>query len=124
MLTLWACVFNACSDDTIVGPGGKSYNPVTDIELAEADWTLKNVSIDSIAGEKKFTDKGEGRLVLLYKDGTSKDSSIIWNPTASVEYPADNVWYVEKKDIALKDVNKTQLHGQRRHGVLPVQFQF
>lgn len=109
MLALWACVFNACDPESeVFGLEDKKSNPVTDIKLAEADWTLKNVSIDSIAGEKKFTDKGEGRLVLLYKDGTSKDSSIIWNPTASVEYPADNVWYVEKKDIALKDVNKTQ----------------
>ena len=109
MIALWACVFNACSDDTIVGPGGKSYNPVTDIELIEGDWTLVNVSVDSIAGAKEFTDKGEGRLILLYKDETSRDSSIVWNPQASVEYPTDMTWYVNSKDIALDKATKVEI---------------
>lgn len=108
MLALWACVFNACEDSEVYGLGDGKSNPVTDIELAEADWSLKNISIDSVAGAKNFTDKGEGRVILLYKDETSKDSSIIWNPTASIEYPTDPVWYVDSKNISQKNVNKVE----------------
>lgn len=102
MITLWACVFNACTEDPTVLWGKDISIPVTGIELAEGDWTLVNVSVDSVAGAKEFTDKGEGRLVLIYKDETSKDSSIIWNPTASVEYLTDITWYVSSRDIALE----------------------
>ena len=108
MLALWACVFNACEDSEVYGLGDGKSNPVTDIELAEADWSLKNISIDSVAGAKNFTDKGEGRVILLYKDETSKDSSIVWNPTASIEYPTDPVWYVDSKNISQKNVNKVE----------------
>ncbi len=108
MLTLWACIFNACEDSKVYGLEDEKSNPVTDIELAEADWTLKNIAIDSIAGAKNFTDKGEGRLILLYKDKTSKDSTIIWKPTASIEYPTNLVWYVDSKNISQKNVNKVE----------------
>ncbi|MDY4842330.1 MAG: hypothetical protein SO314_08215 [Alphaproteobacteria bacterium] len=101
-------MFNACEESEVYGLGDGKSNPVTDIELAEADWTLKNISIDSVAGAKNFTDKGEGRVILLYKDETSKDSSIVWNPTASIEYPTNPVWYVDSQNISQKNVNKVE----------------
>lgn len=109
MITLWACVFNACTEDPTVLWGKDISIPVTGIELAEGDWTLVNVSVDSVAGAKEFTDKGEGRLILLYKDETSRDSSIVWNPQASVEYPTDMTWYVNSKDIALDKATKVEI---------------
>ena len=108
MLALWACVFNACEESEVYGLGDGKSNPVTDIELAETDWSLKNISVDSVAGAKNFTDKGEGRVILLYKDETSKDSSIVWKPTASIEYPTNPVWYVDSQNISQKNVNKVE----------------
>ena len=108
MLALWACGFNSCEESEVYGLGDGKSNPVTDIELAETDWSLKNISVDSVAGAKNFTDKGEGRVILLYKDETSKDSSIVWNPTASIEYPTNPVWYVDSQNISQKNVNKVE----------------
>ena len=111
MLALWACVFSSCEDSSVYGYGlpDDISNPVTDIELAESSWSLKNISIDSIAGAKKFTDKGEGELILWHKDKTSTDSTIVWNPTADIEYPADITWYVSTLDIALDKSDKVEV---------------
>ena len=111
MLALWACVLVSCENSTVYGYGlpDEIDNPVTDIELAESSWILKNISIDSIAGAKKFTDKGEGELILWHKDKTSTDSTIVWNPTADIEYPADITWYVSTLDIALDKSDKVEV---------------
>ena len=98
-------LWNGCEDTSFYQiEGGDSSSDVIDFHLNEG-WTLITESVDSLSTGVKFNDKGEGTVTFELKDGTARDSSIIWKPTATVEHEEGLVWNRDKKEIKFQSVN-------------------